>query len=317
MTRLLITGIAGFVGQWLTRELLAARKSYRIIGAIQLPSDRKIVRSLHPDIPTYLLDLTDPQGIRRVVQKVRPDMIVHLAARSSVGQSFGTEQETLQVNLIGTQHLLDAVRETPVRRLLFVSSSDVFGSTAATGKKLTESDPLAPISPYAISKAAAEWACLYAARQYQTPVVIARSFNHTGPGQTDRFVIPSFARQIAEIEAGRKPPVIQVGDLSAKRDFSDVRDVVRAYRLLLEKGKAGEIYQVCSGTSRSIESVLRSLLAYSPGKIRIEVDKRRLRKADIPVIAGSSARLRRLGWKRSVPFSRTLQETLAWWRLQV
>lgn len=315
MSRILITGIAGFVGQWLARELIAT--GHTVLGSYQLPHEKEIACTISRKIRSYQLEITDPRACLSLLQKLRPTAVCHLAAISSVGQSFGAEELSLQVNLIGTQHLLAASRQIKLQKFLFVSSADIYGRFSPTNKLLTESQPASPVSPYAISKAAAEWLCQYAHKTHGVPAVIVRAFNHTGPGQTDRFAIPSFARQIALIEAGEQKPVISVGDLSAQRDFSDVRDVVRGYRLLLEHGKAGEIYQICSGKSRTVRSVLEELISLSTVPIRISVDKSRLRKADIPILRGSSAKIRKLGYRPSIRFAATLNDTLAYWRDQV
>ncbi|MEW5995105.1 MAG: GDP-mannose 4,6-dehydratase, partial [Candidatus Zixiibacteriota bacterium] len=193
-----------------------------------------------------------------------------------------------------------------------------YGVFRPKNKTLTEDQPLNPVSPYGIAKAAAEQAGLYYFRQHKLPVVIARAFNHSGPRQADSFVIPAFAKQIASIESGLQEPVVAVGDLSARRDLSDVRDIVCGYRLMAEKGKPGQVYQLCSGRTVTIKSVLDTLLKLSDKRIRVKVDKSRLRKSDIPILRGDNRRAaRELGYKIRYSLTTTLKDTLEYWKKKI
>jgi GDP-4-dehydro-6-deoxy-D-mannose reductase len=201
---------------------------------------------------------------------------------------------------------------------VIVSSADAYGLFRPSLKLLNETQPLNPISPYGISKAAAEQVTRYYHSQYGVPGVIARAFNHSGPRQRDDFVIPAFAKQIARIESGHQEPVISVGDLSARRDLSDVRDIARGYRLVAEKGKPGQVYHLCSGKAVAIKQVLKTLLGLSTSKIKVVTDPLKLRKSDIPVLRGSNRKAaRELGFSLRYTLKATLSDTLNWWRQNI
>lgn len=310
----LITGIAGFAGSWLSEELL--NEGFEVAGSM-LPTDsRENLHTIEKSLSLEYADILDSSQCRKLVATFEPDYIFHLAAIASVGRSFEMEQITFRVNFEGTLNMLDAARQdAKLRKFVFVGSADAYGVFTPKTKTLAEQQCFNPISPYGIAKAAAEYAARYYHRAHGLPVAVARSFNHSGPRQIDNFAIPSFAKQIAMIEAGMQPAIIQVGDLSTRRDFSDVRDIVRGYRLLAEKGKPGEAYQLCSGKAVSVQKVLDTLLSLSSTKIRVHVDKSRLRKADIPILRGSHQKAtRELGWEPIIPLKATLQDTVAYWR---
>ncbi len=310
----LVTGIPGFAGSFLAEELLA--HGYRVIGTMREGESTHHLSEIANRITVFEADILDAEHNRRLVRKYKPDYIFHLAAMASVGRSFEMERMTFLVNFEGTLNMLDAARSHPgLRKFVFVSSADCYGVFSPKGKTLREDQPLNPISPYGIAKAAAEQAARYYNRAYDLPVVAARSFNHSGPRQSDSFAIPSFAHQIAAIEKGLRKPELLVGDLSAKRDISDVRDVVRGYRLLAEKGKAGNIYQLCSGKSVAMRRVLDVLLRMSHARIAVKVDKTRLRKADIPILKGDNRKaVRELGYAPKHSLQSTLADTLDFWR---
>jgi GDP-4-dehydro-6-deoxy-D-mannose reductase len=232
-----------------------------------------------------------------------------------VGKSFSMERLTYQVNVEGTLNILQAARTLPrLQKLVFTSSADCYGIFTPKNKTLTEEHPLNPISPYGISKTSAEHLCRYYCNRYRVPVTIARSFNHSGPRQNDNFVIPAFAKQVAAIELKRQKPVISVGDLTARRDFSDVRDIVKGYRLLAEKGQPGRVYHFSSGKAVSIQSVLDILIGLSSRKIKVQIDKTRLRKSDIPVLRGSNRRaVQELGFANRYTLKQTLKDTFEYW----
>ena len=234
------------------------------------------------------------------------------AAIASVGRSFQLERLTYKVNFDGTLNVLAAsLGLKTLKKLVFVSSCDTYGIFTPKTKLLSESQPFNPISPYGISKAMAEHACLYYNRRHDLPVTIARAFNHSGPRQDDNFVIPSFARQIALIEAGQQRPQLKVGDLSARRDLSDVRDIVAGYRLLAERGKEGQAYHLCTGRAVSIQRVLKALIKLSTAQISVKVDKSRLRKNDIPSLRGDNRRaVQELGYATRYSLKTTVEDTL-------
>ncbi len=312
-----ITGISGFAGSYLAEELL--EHGYRVYGSVYPGESRENLAAIKNDITLVTLDIVKEQKTVAAIRSVKPQYLFHLAAFSSVGKSFSNERLTIRVNLEGTFNVLEAATSLrSLKRLVFVSSADCYGTFTPKNKTLTENDPLNPISPYGISKAAAERLCLYYFRHYQLPVSVARAFNHSGPRQNENFVIPAFSKQIAEIEAGLKKPVLYVGDLSAKRDLSDVRDIVRGYRLLAEKGVNGRVYHFSSGKSVAIRTVLDTLLKLATKKITVKVDKSRLRKSDIPILRGDNRRaVQELGYNARYSLKETLKDTLDFWREKI
>ena len=233
-----------------------------------------------------------------------------------MGKSFEKERLTYSINFDGTLNLLNSALELKnLKKFIFVSSADTYGLFKPAGKTLSESQPFNPNSPYAVSKTAAEYGCSYYVSRYGLPVAIARSFNHTGPRQSDTFVVSSFAHQIARIEAKKAKPILYVGDLSARRDFSDVRDIARGYRLLAEKGIPGQAYHFCSGKAVSIKKILDLLLKLSSRTITVKTDKARLRKNDIPVLRGSYLKAKKqLGYRPNYELPETLKDILDYWR---
>ncbi len=268
-------------------------------------------------LKTERFDLLKAERLAKYVKAIKPDYVFHLAAFASVGQSFANERLTYDINFTGTLNLLRAIVDASYncRRFLFVSSADTYGVITPKNKTLTEKDPLNPISPYGVSKASAENLIKYYEYHHGLAANRIRAFNHTGPRQSDTYVIPSFCRQIAEIENGARKPEIRVGNLSPKRDFSDVRDIVRGYSLAVSRGKPGEVFQFCSGRSVAIETVLNSLLKLSSKKIKVTLDKKRFRKSDIPVLRGNNRKAaKELGWSCRYRLNETLRDTLDYWR---
>jgi len=308
----LITGVTGFAGSYLAEDLLD--HGFRVAGTVYNHEPTDNIDAIRNRIKLYPLDILDKTWCHRLLQRVKPDYVFHLAAIASVSESFRNETLTFEINFNGTVNLLAAAGGMKkLKKLLFVGSSDSYGLTGA--KTLTENQPFNPVSPYGISKAAAEYACRYYYRQHDVPVVVARAFNHSGPRQTDSYVIPSFARQIAAIEAGKQRPVIKVGDLSARRDLSDVRDVVSGYRRVALKGEPGEAYQLCSGRAVAISRVLDMLLAMTDRTITVKVDKKKMRKSDLPVLRGSRRKAtQQLGFGIRYKLKDTLKDTLDYWR---
>ncbi|HEY5658127.1 MAG TPA: GDP-mannose 4,6-dehydratase [Myxococcota bacterium] len=294
--RVLVTGAGGFVGKALLPRLESA-------GHVCAGCDLEV-------------DVADPAAVAAKVAEVAPDAIAHLAALSSVADSHQHAEQTYRVNFVGTRNVLEAARRTATRcRVLIVGSGDEYGSSPPGAPALTEAAPLRPQSPYSRTKACADLlGAAYAQRGLD--VVRTRSFNHTGPGQRDTFVASSFARQIAEIEAGRRPPRMLVGNLDSVRDFLDVEDVVDAYALLLDSHVPSGVYNVASGQGVRVGQILDLLLRHSDVRPQIEVDPDRLRAADHAV--GDASRLRAAtGWAPRIPLSATLERLLEDWRRQV
>lgn len=314
-----ITGIAGFAGSYLAEKLV--ENGAKVYGLVAPKEKTSFIRPIIKNVELEKFNILNGPRLSETIKKIKPDYIIHLAAFASVGQSFDNEKLTYDINFTGTLNLLEASAypgNKKLTKLVFVSSADVYGHFRPFDKILTESQNLNPISPYAVSKAAGEHLINYHYKKYGIPAVIIRAFNHTGPKQTDNYVIPSFCRQIAEIEAGINKPVLSVGDLSAKRDISDVRDIVNGYYLSAVKGKPGEVYQLCSGRSVTIQTILDKLLRLSHADIKVKVDKSRFRKTDIPVLRGENKKAQRvLGWKQDYKLEETLGDTLDYWRKKI
>lgn len=290
MSRLLIFGHSGFVG---THVLKVARSR----------PDIEIV------VPSAELDIRFASAISDAISAAEPDWILHLAGQSSVADSLRQPVDTYSVNTMGTANIVSAAVACGFRgRVLFVSSADVYGTVDSTALPISESQPAAPRNPYAASKLAAEIICLEAVRRCHLDMVIARSFNHIGPGQDARFAVASFAEQIAAIARHERPATLAVGDLSVERDFCDVRDVVEAYFVLLERGNRGDVYNVCSGVSHRLDYVLAQLVLAAGVAVQIEVDQSRLRVSETPRLVGDNQKLKALGWKPQIPLSQTLKD---------
>ncbi len=315
--RILITGATGFVGGWLAQELSAAYPGARLFGTTH---GHAPAAPPPPAVTLLPCDLTVPAEVAAVVDAAEPDRVFHLAGFASAA---GGDADTIRrVNVGATRTLLQTLADAgrPCRALL-ASSGYVYGATRP-GRPAREDDPVAPAGAYAESKAEMERdvAAFRASGGDNLTLVITRSFNHTGPHQTTDFVVPAFARQLARIEAGLEPPVVRVGNLDARRDFLDVRDVVRAYRLLLcEAALADPIttVNVCSGSDIAIRALLDMLVAHASAEVSVEQDPNRMRPSDLPECVGDPARLTALtGWRPQIPIEQTLADTLGWWRTQ-
>jgi GDP-4-dehydro-6-deoxy-D-mannose reductase len=246
----------------------------------------------------------------------KPEYIFHLAAQSFVPASWRAPAETLSTNVIGQVHLFEAVREQGLDcRIQIAGSSEEYGLVLESEVPITEHNPLRPLSPYAVSKVAQDMLAYQYFRSYGMRVIRTRAFNHTGPRRGEVFAESSFARQIAEIEAGKREPILRVGNLDAKRDYSDVRDVVKAYLLGIEKGEAGEVYNICSGITNPVRHILDTLLSFTTAKIEVTQDPARLRPSDVTVLWGDSSKFRKqTGWKPETPLEQTLRDLLNYWR---
>jgi GDP-4-dehydro-6-deoxy-D-mannose reductase len=264
-------------------------------------------------------DITERDQIQQVIAQVRPDLIIHLAAQSSVADSWKNPQYTLKVNAEGTIHLLEALRaEHLTPRIVLVGSGEQYGLVRSEENPIREDCLFRPASPYAVSKATQDLYGYQYFIAYDLPIVRARPFNHFGPGQPSTFVIAKFARQLALIEAGKAPPEFPVGNLQARRDFLPVEDVVTAYLMLAERGQPGKAYNIGSGHSRSIRSMLDLLLTLTSISIRIYEDPALLRPVDVPLLEADTSRLRAdTNWQPAVPFEAALQQTLDYWRTVV
>jgi len=315
--RVLITGAGGFVAAHLVDYLGTEQPASSVFGTERPQTG--IARGPHGKVVGIEADLHDRSAVERVVEEAAPDRIVHLAGQSSVHRSWSAPGDTLRTNVLGLVNLLDAVRRQGLApAVLVVGSAEEYGPVPPSADPIVETAPMRPNSPYAVSKVAqAALARLYGPAGNMR-VILTRTFPHTGPGRGEMFAESSFARQIAEIEAGRRPPVLSVGNLDAVRDYTDVRDVVRAYWALLERGEGGTVYNVCRGTGHRIREMLDLLLAGSTARVEVRVDPERLRPSDIPVLVGDPSRLRAAtGWEPTIPLERTLADLLDFWRQKV
>ena len=310
--RVLITGIAGFAGSHLAE--LALREGAEVVGTVLPGAPFDNLAALATDVVTVSCDLTEPGSVGRVLHDTRPDRVFHLAGASVVGTSWALRADVLRTNLEGTFQLLEGLRAHPVPCLL-VSSGEVYGTVPEHAQPIAETQALAPVSPYALSKACQELYAGYYARAERVPIVVVRAFNHVGPRQAPGFVWSDIARQVVAVEKGLQPPVIAVGTTTTRRDFTDVRDVVRAYWLMLERGRTAEVYNVASGTAVSIQEVLDGFLALAGRSIEVRVAPERVRPVDLPLLVGDASRLRALtGWAPRIALAQSLADVLADWR---
>jgi len=264
-------------------------------------------------------DMVDAISMHRLIGAVRPDRIFHLAAQSYVPASWNSPAETLHRNIIGQVNIFEAIREAEIDPLIHIAgSSEEYGLVYPDEVPIKESNPLRPLSPYAVSKVAQEMLAFQYHKSYGLRTVVTRGFNHEGPRRGHVFVTSTFAKQIAEIEKGIRPPVLMVGDLTSKRDWTDVRDFVRAYWLALEKGIPGEVYNIGSGTTRSIEDLVHAFLELTPSKVDIKQDPSRMRPSDVRILWADATKFKTLtGWEPQIPFEQTLRDLLDYWRRRV
>ena len=300
-----VTGASGFAGRHLLDSLAAAGATVHAWRPTAGPLGAAA---------THIVDLLDKATIRRALRAASPDLVFHLAGLTDVAGSWMHAADTLEVNVRGTLNLFEAILEAGIRpRIVISGSATVYAPSPAA---LDERAPIAPQSPYALSKLAQERLALKFVDRYDLTISLARAFNHTGPGQSPAFAVSSFARQIARIEAGQCAPVIEVGNLDARRDLSDVRDVVRAYVGIGEAGSVGRPYNVCTGVAVRMSDVLSRLLTLARVRAEIRADPARSRPSDAPVVLGSHERLsRELGWQPAIPLEQTLSDLLESWRL--
>lgn len=306
----LIIGAAGFVGSYLIDHLISDCKWQ--VTATKL--EHEVIKSDKASI--YNLDILDKKSVVDLLRKSRPDYIFHLAAQSSVALSWKDPAFTVDVNIKGSINVLDAVRETGCNsRILLIGSGEEYGHVLPDEIPVNESNSLKPNNIYAVTKVCQNLIGKIYSDAYNMDIVMVRAFNHIGPNQLPLFVVSDFCKQVAEIERGIREPVLKVGNLSAKRDFTDVRDVVRAYSLLIQKGQSGETYNVGSGKAISIEEILQTILSYAKVKISVEVDKAKFRPIDVPIVEADITKLRECtGWNRHIPLEKTIQDTLEYWR---
>jgi GDP-4-dehydro-6-deoxy-D-mannose reductase len=311
--KILITGVNGFVGGHLA-EHLGENPAYQVHGIARAP--QLSLARLHDKVHYHALDLRDLPRVRQYLDQVRPDVILHLAAQASVAKSFQDAINTTHDNLIPSVALLQYVVELGIDPLIiFAGSNEIFGTVPSAQMPIGESQPLAPLTPYGVSKAAVDMAAYQWFVSHKVRTIRLRLFSHIGPRQSESYAVSAFAAQIARIEAGLQTPVLKVGNLSARRDISDVRDIAAAYEALIHHGVPGAAYNVGSGVSHEIRTLLNMLVSQSTVPIQIEVDPARLRPVDVPDVVCDNSRIcADTGWHPHIPIETTLKDMLDYWR---
>lgn len=310
----LVTGITGFVGSHMAEFLL--QNNVEVFGTIRQRSRLDHIRHFKDRVQLVECEMRDAFSVENMIGGIKPDLIFHLAAQSFVPTSWNSPIDTISNNISSQVNLLEAVRRLhPDCKIQIACSSEQYGHVEPHEVPIKETNPLRPLSPYAVSKVAQEYLGYQYFKSYGLHIIPTRTFNHTGPRRGENFVTSNFAKQIAEIEKGRRPPVLFVGNLKARRDFTDVRDVVRAYWLALEKGDPGETYNIASGKCVTIEEMLQHLLAISGLQVEIKEDPERLRPSDVEILLGDYEKFhKKTGWKPEIPFEKTMEDLLNYWR---
>jgi GDP-4-dehydro-6-deoxy-D-mannose reductase len=317
--RVLITGITGFAGSHLAEYVLAEHPGTEVYGTQRWRSRTENIRGIESKIQLLECDVRDQSSVTGLIERVRPDRIFHLAAQSFVPSSWNAPAESLTTNILGQLNLFEAVRATGIDPWIQIAcSSEEYGLVLEDELPIRETNPLRPLSPYAVSKVGQDYLGYQYFKSFGTKVVRTRGFNHDGPRRGDVFVSSNFAKQLAAIEKKKKPPVIHVGNLEARRDFTDVRDIVRGYWLALDGGcEPGEAYNICTGKDYSIQEVLDELIRMSGLEVEVREDPERLRPSDVPVLLGDYSKFRKAtGWEPSIPYDRTLRDMLDYWRAE-
>ena len=314
--RALITGITGFAGSHLAEYLLAEHPDVEVFGTYRWRSRMDNIEHLRAKIKLLEADLRDLTSVHAALDRARPDFIFHLAAQSFVPSSWTAPNETLTTNIVSQTNLFEAIRSLrldPVVQL--ACSSEQYGLVHPDEVPIKETNPLRPLSPYAVSKVAQDYLGYQYFQSYGLKAIRTRGFNHTGPRRGQVFVTSNFCSQVAAIELGQQEPVIRVGNIEAIRDFTDVRDMVRAYWLAVNHGKPGEVYNVATGTGIRIRDMLDRIIALANVEVKIEVDPERLRPSDVEILIGDSSKFRAdTGWAPRIPFEQTLRDLLDYWR---
>lgn len=316
MKKVLITGITGFAGSYLAEQLLLGKK-YDISGTYLFEESLGNVKSVKDKLNLIKADLSEEKSVFKIIKDVSPDIIFHLAALTSPADSFKNPIATLNNNISLQVNLLEAVRKLDLldTKILITSSADIYGIVKKEDLPIDEQTQLMPANPYSVSKIAQDFLGLSYFLSYKLKIIRVRPFNHIGPRQSPNFVVASFAKQIAEIEKGKREPILHVGNIETRRDFTNVKDMVRAYILAIEKGKDGEVYNIGSGVSYKISDILNKLISMSSSKIEIEKDEALFRPGDTPDLVCDARKFIELtGWKPQISIDTTLKNTLDYWR---
>jgi GDP-4-dehydro-6-deoxy-D-mannose reductase len=317
----LVTGAAGFVGSHMIEYILRTQPECTAVGADRWHARRDNIRHLDSKFRYIEYDMTDYASTLALVAETRPERVFHLAAQSFVPASWNAPADTLTTNITGQLNLFEAVRQIGLDPTIQIAcSSEEYGMVYPEETPIKETNPLRPLSPYGVSKVAQDLLGYQYHASYGLRVIRTRAFNHTGPRRGEQFVTSSFAKQIAEVEAGRRAPVIKVGNLDAERDFTDVRDMVRAYWTATQHCEPGEVYNICSGNRVGVRDVLTTLVLLSPlaKDITIEKDETRMRPSDVPLLYGDATKFReRTGWEPRITFKQTMTDLLDYWRAEI
>jgi GDP-4-dehydro-6-deoxy-D-mannose reductase len=313
MRKALITGVTGFAGSFLAEYLLSTGFS---VSGTHLTPDLGNITSIKDKLKLHELDLMDAKSVVSLINDEKPDFVFHLAALSSASESFDNPADFITNNISSQVNIFEGIRKASILpRVLITSSAEIYGDVAPSNLPIDEDTPIRPVNPYAVSKLAQDFLGLQYFLAYKIPIIRVRPFNHIGPRQSPAFVVPSFAKKIAEIEKGKSEPVIKVGNLNAKRDFTNVNDIVRAYAQVIEKGDPGEVYNIGFGESYKVEDILNRLLSLSEKKISIEIDQNLLRPIDAPDLICDNKKIKdKTGWEPKISIDETLKETLEYWR---
>jgi GDP-4-dehydro-6-deoxy-D-mannose reductase len=312
----LITGITGFVGSHLAEYLL--EQGVEVYGTARWRSKLDNIRHIKNKIRLIEADMRDAHSLEMTLEDAKPDYVFHLAGQSFVPMSWRAPADTIETNVVGTIHLFEAIRKSKLTPVVLVAgSSEEYGMVYRDELPIKETNQLRPLSPYGVSKVAQDKLGYQYYKSYNLKIVVTRAFNHTGPRRGEVFVTSDFARQIAEIEKG-KEPIIYVGNLNAQRDFSDVRDIVRAYWIASQKCEFGEVYNICSGKARTIKEVLSLLLSMTNENIEVRQDLSKMRPSDVEILQGDCSKFKqRTGWNPNIPFEKTMEDLLNYWRERV
>ncbi len=314
--RALITGITGFAGSHLAEYIIANHPDTEVYGIMRWRSRTENIQGIKERIQLIECDLRDATSVKALLGRVRPDKIFHLAAQSYVPSSWNAPAESLTTNVLGQLNIFEAIRELAIEPWIQIAcSSEEYGLVHEDELPIKETNPLRPLSPYAVSKIGQDFLGYQYYKSFGMKVVRTRGFNHDGPRRGEVFVSSNFAKQLIEVEKGKKPAVLHVGNLEARRAFTDVRDIVRAYWLATERCEAGDVYNICSGKAYSIQEVLDRLIELSGVQVKVETDPTRLRPSDVPVLLGDYTKFKTAtGWEPEIPYDKTLTDMLEYWR---
>lgn len=313
----LITGITGFAGSHLAELLI--NEGFEVYGTTRPRSKTDNIDPIKRKLNLRDADLLDSHSLLSILSDIKPDYIFHLAAQSFVKSSWASPANTMEMNAVGSVHLFEAVKRAKIDPVIQIAcSSEEYGLVLPDEVPVKETNPLRPLSPYAVSKLAMDYLGYQYHQSYGMKIIRTRGFNHTGPRRGEVFVTSNFAKQIAEIEKGKKEPVLEVGNLDTKRDWTDVRDMVKAYLLSVQKCEYGEVYNICSEKAVAIKEMLNLLLSFSKVKVKVVEDPSRLRPSDVDILLGDCSKFRKAtGWKPEILFEKTMEDLLNYWRERV